>query len=86
MERNLKAAGKNGDWLHKKLKEQKCDKIQDILLATVDNSGQLSVYLKMMIPPGQRCLTNSININFCEMTPALALTNGALWYIICAML
>ena len=52
MERNLKAAGKNGDWLHKKLKEQKCDKIQDILLATVDNNSQLSVYFKNDDSPG----------------------------------
>ena len=46
MERNLKAAGKNDDWLRSELKRQKCGQMSDIFLATLDADGALSVYFK----------------------------------------
>lgn len=46
MKRNLKAAGKDESWLKKALAQQKAGNISEILLATVDIQGSLSVYHK----------------------------------------
>lgn len=46
LEHNLKAIGRDHNWLDKQLKQQKVDKISDIYLATFDNSDNLSIYLK----------------------------------------
>ncbi len=46
MERNLKAAGRDESWLKQELAKQKCGQISQIFLATLDESGALSVYKK----------------------------------------
>jgi uncharacterized membrane protein YcaP (DUF421 family) len=46
MVENLKMTGLDDVWLKKQLDHQKIDRIDDILLATVDNNNQLSVYKK----------------------------------------
>ena len=46
MSENLKAMGKNEQWLKNELQKQKIDKISEILLATVDTENNLSVFFK----------------------------------------
>ena len=46
MERNLKAAGRDDNWLKQELSRQKCGQISQIFLATLDQNGALSVYKK----------------------------------------
>lgn len=46
MKRNLKAAGKNDDWLKAELKKQKYNAVSEVFLATVDSAGALTVYRK----------------------------------------
>ena len=44
MPENLKAMGKNEDWLYKNLKAQNIKNLEDIVLATLDTDNNLSVY------------------------------------------
>ena len=44
MPQNLKAAGKDENWLQKNLKEQGYKSEQEVFIATVDSDGNLSVY------------------------------------------
>lgn len=46
MENNLKAAGKDNNWLDNNLKKQKYSDISKIFLATCDSDNNLSVYAK----------------------------------------
>ena len=46
MQKNLQHTGKDEKWLHKQIKVQGADKIEDILLATCDMNNKLTVYLK----------------------------------------
>ncbi len=46
MPENLRSVGRNEDWLNKKLQEQGVDKVSDVLLATLDQEDNLSVYSK----------------------------------------
>ena len=46
MPENLKAMGKNEDWLLKHLKQQNIKNKEDIILATLDGDNNLSVYLE----------------------------------------
>ena len=43
-DKNLTAAGRNTDWLNEQLKLQKINSVRDVLLATCDSEGNLSVY------------------------------------------
>lgn len=51
MHNNLKGIGRNEEWLKKKLEEQEIKKVEDILLATCDSTGNVSVFLKDEKPP-----------------------------------
>lgn len=44
MSNNLKVIGKNDKWLLKRMKSQGYKKVSDIMLATVDNDDNLSIY------------------------------------------
>ncbi len=46
MENNLKSIGKEENWLKKQLENQNVSRIHDVLLATADINGNLSVFLK----------------------------------------
>lgn len=46
MENNLISAGKNKEWLDKKLVANNVKKVEDVLLATCDMENNFSVYLK----------------------------------------
>lgn len=46
MENNLKSIGKEENWLKKQLENQNVSRIRDVLLATADINGNLSVFLK----------------------------------------
>ncbi len=46
LENNLKAIGRDHNWLEQQLKQQKIDKISDIFLATFDTNNNFSIYLK----------------------------------------
>lgn len=46
MDENLKAAGKNREWLMKQLEEQKVKRASDVFLATCDDDNQLTVFMK----------------------------------------
>ena len=46
MSKNLKAMGKNEDWLLHHLKQQNIKNKDDIILATLDDDNNLSVYLE----------------------------------------
>lgn len=46
MKNNLKAYGKNEQWLKSKLKEQKVGSISDVLLCVGDNENNISVFLQ----------------------------------------
>lgn len=46
MQKNLQHTGKDEKWLHRQMKAQGADKIEDILLATCDMNNKLTVYLK----------------------------------------
>ncbi len=56
MPNNLKNIGKNEQWLKQKLKEQGAGKIGDILLATCDDTGAVSVYRIKENAPKKTCL------------------------------
>jgi uncharacterized membrane protein YcaP (DUF421 family) len=43
---NLKNIGRNQEWLDKKLAEQKIKSVKEVLLATCDEDGNLSVFLE----------------------------------------
>ena len=45
MPENLKAMGRNEDWIYRQLKAQNIKDKEEILLATLDTAGDLSVYL-----------------------------------------
>ena len=45
MPENLKAMGRNEDWIYKQLKAQNIKNKEEIILATLDTAGDLSVYL-----------------------------------------
>lgn len=46
MKNNLKAYGKDEQWLKSKLKEQKVGSISDVLLCVGDNENNISVFLQ----------------------------------------
>jgi uncharacterized membrane protein YcaP (DUF421 family) len=46
MWKNLKASGKDETWLLQQLKGQGADKVEDVLLATCDESNQVTVFLQ----------------------------------------
>lgn len=46
MENNLKSIGKEENWLKKQLENQNVSRVRDVLLATADINGNLSVFLK----------------------------------------
>jgi uncharacterized membrane protein YcaP (DUF421 family) len=46
MKENLHHTGRDETWLHHQLKAQGADRIEDVLLATCDMSGQVTVFLK----------------------------------------
>lgn len=46
MENNLKSIGKEENWLKKQLENQNVSRIRDVLLATADINGNLSLFLK----------------------------------------
>lgn len=52
MTKNLKGIGRNEQWLTKRLKEQGYHNTKEVLLATCDDNGALSVY-RMNEPPPQ---------------------------------
>lgn len=54
MERNLEASGKTPEWLCAELKKQQTE-MKDVLLATVDGDGALSVFEK-----GETCRHNTL--------------------------
>ena len=43
---NLKAFGKDADWLREEIRAQGCEEMRDIMLATLNESGELNVYYK----------------------------------------
>ncbi len=51
MTKNLKGIGKNEQWLTKRLKEQGYQNTKEVLLATCDDNGALSVYRMNESPP-----------------------------------
>lgn len=51
MQNNLKGIGRNEEWLKKKLEEQEIKRVENILLATCDSTGSVSVFFKDEKPP-----------------------------------
>lgn len=47
LKENLNKTGKDVNWLESELQKQGILKIQDVFLATYDNMGNLSVYIKL---------------------------------------
>lgn len=49
LKENLNKTGKDVNWLEAELQKQGILKIQDVFLATYDNMGNLSIYVKLQI-------------------------------------
>jgi hypothetical protein len=43
---NLKAFGKDADWLQEEIRAQGCKEMRDIMLATLNENGELNIYYK----------------------------------------